>query len=110
MTKLYNALFAMAFAILCSLPAWAADKEPDSSSTNQQRELIYCADYMTHEEREAYRAKKRAARTPEEREAVRQAHKSEIDARLRKQGIDPLECEPQRYRERLRLRQRGGQQ
>ena len=107
--KLYNALLAMAFAILCSLPVWAADKEQDSSPATQ-RELIYCADYMTHEEREAYRAQKRAARTPEERDAVRQAHQNEMNARLRERGIDPLECKPQRYRERLRLRERGGQQ
>ena len=110
MVKLYNALFTMAFAILCSLPAWGADKSQDSSPANQQRELIYCADYMTHEEREAYRAQKRAARTPEERDAVRQAHQNEMNARLRERGIDPLECKPQRYRERLRLRMRGGQQ
>ena len=109
MSRLYNALLGMVFAILCGLPAWAADKEQVSSPASQQRELIYCADLMTHEEREAYRAQMRAAKTPEERAAVRQVHQTEIQARLRERGIDPVECEPQRYRERLRLRQRGGQ-
>jgi hypothetical protein len=37
------------------MPAWAADKEQVASPEAQQRELIYCADLMTHEEREAYR-------------------------------------------------------
>ena len=107
--RLFRALFVVTAALLYSLPGWGADKEQDSSPANQ-RELIYCADYMTHEEREAYRAQKRAARTTEERDAVRQAHQNEMNARLRERGIDPLECQPQRYRERLRLRERGGQQ
>ena len=108
MEKLYNALFAMALAVLCSLPVWAADKEQVSSPDVQQRELIYCADLMTHEEREAYRESMRAARTQEEKAAVRQAHQQEMQARARERGLDPVECEPQRVRERLRLRQRGG--
>jgi len=104
MNRLFTAVLWMALGILCSLPAWAADKQPDASPAKQQRELIYCADYMTHEEREAYRARMRAARTPEEKAALRQAHQEEIQARLRERGIDPAECKPQRYRERLRLR------
>jgi hypothetical protein len=102
--KLFNALFGMVFVILCSLPVAAADKEQFSSSDVQQRELIYCADLMTHEEREAYRASMRAARTQEEKAAVRQAHQDEMRARARERGLDPIECEPQRTRERLRLR------
>ena len=39
----------------------------------EPRELIYCADRMTPEEREAYRARMRAARTLEERQAIRAA-------------------------------------
>lgn len=108
MNKLYNTLFGLAFVLLGSLPALAADKETVATTANQQREIIYCADYMTHEEREAYRAQMRAARTPDEKAAVRQAHQNEMRARLNKRGIDPVECEPQYQRERLRLRQRGG--
>lgn len=102
--KLLSVMFAIVVAMLCSLPAWAADKEQVSSSANQQRELIYCADLMTHAERVAYRAQMRAARTPEEKAAVRQAHHDEMQARARERGLDPVECEPQRQRERLRLR------
>ena len=106
MDRLYNTLFGLIFAFLCSMPVWAADKEQVTSPATPQRELIYCADYMTHEEREAYRARMRAARTPEDKAMVRQAHQSEMQARLRKQGIDPGVCEPRRYRQ--RLRHRGG--
>lgn len=108
MARLYNALFGLVFTILCSLPAWAADKEQVASSATAQRELIYCADFMTQEEREAYRTQMRAARTPEEKAAVRQAHQEAMRIRLSEQGIDLADCEPQRYRERLRLRYRGG--
>lgn len=104
MPKLYNALFGVVVAILCSWPAWAADKEQVSSPANSQRELIYCADYMTHEEREAYRAQMRAARTSQEKAAIRQAHQEEMRAKLRERGIDPMECEPEQVRKRLRLR------
>ena len=108
MNRLFRSLFGMVFAILCSLPAWAADKEQVASPEAQQRELIYCADLMTHEEREAYRASMRAARSSPERSRLRHAHQQAMRANARERGIDPIECEPQRQRERLRLR--GGSQ
>ena len=108
MNRLFRSLFGMVFAILCSLPAWAADKEQVASPEAQQRELIYCADLMTHEEREAYRASMRTARTQEEKAAVRRAHHEAMQARARERGIDPIECEPQHQRERIRMRLRGG--
>lgn len=58
----------------------------------EPRELIYCADRMTPEEREAYRARMRAARTLEERQAIRAAHRSEMQARAAAQpGVS---CDP----------------
>ena len=70
----------------------------------QARELIYCADLMTHEEREAYRTRMRAAQTPQEREALREAHHRQMQERARQQGADQA-CEPRR----ARARWRGGQ-
>lgn len=52
----------------------------------EKRELIYCADRMTHEEREAYRARMRAARTIEEKDKIRAAHQAEMRARAASQG------------------------
>ncbi len=60
----------------------------------EKRELIYCADRMTHEEREAYRAKMRAARTLEERAELRAAHRAEMQARAASQKDEA--CEPPR--------------
>jgi uncharacterized membrane protein len=54
-----------------------------------RRELIYCADRMSHEEREAYRATMRAARTPEEKQALRAAHQAEMQARAAAKGGVP---------------------
>jgi hypothetical protein len=110
MGRLLNTIFWIAMVTLGSSTVLAVEKEELATSAKPQRELIYCAGYMTHEEREAYRARMRAAHTPEEKAAVRQAHQKEMRTRLNKRGIDPVECEPQYQRERLRLRQRGVKQ
>lgn len=104
MNRLVSAMFGMAVTTLCSLAVSAADREQLPISEEQQRELIYCADLMTHAEREAYRARWRAAPTPQAQTALRQAHQEEMRARARERGLDPIECEPQHYRKRLRLR------
>lgn len=58
----------------------------------EPRELIYCADRMTHEEREAYRAKMRAARTLEEKQAIRATHRAEMQGRAA--GQPGITCDP----------------
>ena len=101
-------MFGLAGATIYSLPTSAADRHQLSSPDEPQRELIYCADLMTHAEREAYRTRWRAAPNKQAQAALRQAHQDEMQARARERGLDPVECEPQRQRERLRLR--GGAQ
>lgn len=89
---------ALLAATLCQYaPAHAQNAPPVA----EQRELIYCADQMTHEEREVYRAKMRAARTAEEKETLRQAHRLEMQSRAQQRG-GGVQCEP------VRLRLRGG--
>ena len=79
--------------MLALLPASAAmATEPPPAPPVEKRELIFCADRMTHEEREAYRAKMRAARSLEEKEALRAAHRTEMRGRAAGQGGGP--CEP----------------
>lgn len=77
--------------------AQSAGEQPQAA---ERRELIYCADKMTHEEREAYRARMRAARTFEEKAALRQAHRQEMQARARQGGGDAEQCLPLRQRQR----------
>jgi hypothetical protein len=102
MKKLFRATLLLSLATLFSATASADETEKTPAPASQPRELIYCADLMTHEEREAYRASMRAARTPQERAALRQAHQEAMRARAHERGLNAMECEP------LRLRQHGG--
>lgn len=82
--------------LLLVLPAMAAQAvaQPATAPANPgQRELIYCAGQMSHEEREAYRAKMQAARTLEAKEALRTAHRGEMQERARVAGREG-QCEP----------------
>jgi len=85
---------------ICLLPlillttGLSAFAQPVAAPANPvQRELIYCADQMSHEEREAYRVKMQAARTPEAREALRTAHRIEMQERARAAGREG-QCAP----------------
>jgi len=79
--------------VLAGLMTAAASAQPASAPVpTLQRELIYCADRMTPEEREAYRVKMRAARSVEEKDKVRAAHQAEMQARADRQG-DAGKCE-----------------
>lgn len=101
-TEVFWGILAITLFVI-SAPAHAQSAgEPFQAA--EQRELIYCADKMTHEEREAYRASMRAARTHEEKAALRQAHQQEMQARARQSGGDAEQCLPLRQRQ----RQRGG--
>lgn len=100
MRKITQAVWGVLAITLWVVPVHSQNKEVGGM---EQRELIYCADQMTHEEREAYRAKMRAARTQEEKAALRQSHQQEMQLRVRQRGLDANQCEP------LRLRERRGQ-
>lgn len=102
MNKLTSALCGLAITALCALPAWAQEAGEPPAAANAPRELIYCAEQMTPAEREAYRARMRAARTPQEKAVVRQTHRDEMQARARARGMDALQCESLRQRQRLR--------
>jgi hypothetical protein len=100
MNRLSGALFGMVIAAFCNVATAAGDEVQAPAA--QPRQLIYCADLMTPAEREAYRASMRAARSPEQRAALREAHRQDMRARARERGMDALECEPLRQRQRLR--------
>lgn len=87
-----HAFHLLPLALLApALPAFA--QPPTTPANPVQRELIYCADQISHEEREAHRAKMQAARTPEAKEAVRTAHRREMQERARAAGREG-QCEP----------------
>lgn len=102
MNKLTAVAYGLALASLWVSPAGARDASPMPAPAAEPRELIYCADLMTPAEREAYRARMRATRNPPERAALRQAHRDDMQARARARGLDVMQCEPLRQRQRLR--------
>jgi hypothetical protein len=77
--------------IVLSILAGTAQAQPTAPPV-EPRELIYCADRMTHEERKAYRAKMQAARTLDEKQAIRAAHRAEMQGRAA--GQQGVSCEP----------------
>ena len=87
---------------ICLLPlillttGLSAFAQPVAAPANPvQRELIYCADQMSHEEREAYRVKMQSAKTPQDKETVRSQHRLEMQERARAAGREGV-CEPPR--------------
>jgi len=104
MNRLLITMLAIPIVMLLGSTASASDEEQKATPKEQKRRLIYCADLMTHEERESYREHMRAAVSPDERAKLRKAHHKEMRDRARKSGKDPQVCEPGRYR----LQYRGG--
>lgn len=87
-------VWAIAIAGISGFPS-LSDAQETGQKAPVTRELIYCADLMTPEEREAYRARMRAARSAAEQEELRAAHQRDMQARARERGIDPAQCIPQ---------------
>jgi len=53
----------------------------------QDQERIYGSQLMTQDERNAYRAKMRAAKTEQEREKIRNEHHKQMMARAKERGV-----------------------
>lgn len=78
---------------LTAAAAQAVAQPAAAPASPVQRELIYCADQMSHEERAAYRAKMQATRSAAEKEALRTAHRREMQERARAAGREG-QCQP----------------
>ena len=99
MRKVTQVIWSVLTITLWAAPVHSQNREAPSQGATEQRELIYCADQMTHEEREAYRTRMRAARTQEEKATLRQSHQREMQLRDSQRGLDATQCEPLRPRE-----------
>lgn len=86
-----SVLFQLAFA-LCSASAFAQTATP--SGTPVKREIIPGSELMTSQERERYRQRIRAAKTPAEEEKVRSDHTAQMRERARVRGLALREPEP----------------
>jgi hypothetical protein len=61
-------------------------RQQDQIST-QDQEQVYGSQLMTQQERTAYRARMRAAKTQEERERIRAEHHEQMKARAKERGV-----------------------
>ena len=71
-------------------PLFAADQVRDQKqdqTKTQDQERIYGSQLMTQKERNAYRAKMRAAKTAEERERIRNEHHEQMKMRAKERGV-----------------------
>ncbi|KAF0165942.1 MAG: hypothetical protein FD157_1118 [Rhodocyclaceae bacterium] len=78
---------------LTATAAQAVAQPATAPASPVRRELIYCADQMSHEEREAYRAKMQATRSAAEKEVLRNAHRRDMQERARAAGREG-QCQP----------------
>ena len=74
--------------------AWPAGAAQDASPPPVKREIISGSELMTPAEREAYRQRFSAAKTPEGQEKVRSEHRLRIRERARLHGLQ-LADDPQ---------------
>lgn len=77
-------------AVIAGLPTAAFAEEQarqQEQAQVRQQERIYGSQLMTPEERAAYRARMRSAKTLEERERIRAEHHEQMKARAKGKGI-----------------------
>ena len=82
-------LLAGALAVLAG-PLFAADhvrEQKQDQMKTQDQERIYGSQLMTQKERNAYRAKMRAAKTVKEREQIRNEHHKLMQMRAKERGV-----------------------
>src|SRR5690554_2558630 len=88
-----NTLLASALASALLLPsgfAMAAEQTSTKESVQkqlQEKEQVYGSQLMTQEERAKHQAKMKAAKTAEERQAIRKEHHQQMEARAKERGI-----------------------
>jgi len=72
-------------------PAPQPTQQPPATATQTKKaggEKIYGYDLLTEQERSAYHAQMRAAKTEQERERVRSEHRELVQQRAREKGVD----------------------
>lgn len=75
----------ISLGLALGIPAQAfAQAQPQVQT--QERELIYGSELMTPQERADYQNRMRAAKTQQEREAIRLEHHKQMQARAKAQG------------------------
>ena len=85
-------LLPLAVGMMAMSPLVVGDEQAQKQA--KQQEQVYGSQLMTQEERGAYRAKMRAAKTQEEREKVRAEHHEQMKARAKERGVTLPDAPP----------------
>jgi hypothetical protein len=91
--NLLIAVTAAAMGITVAGVSRSAEQQP-ASPTAKKAPAIYGSQLMTQQERNEYSARMRAAKTPEEREALRAEHHNAMQARAKERGVTLPEQPP----------------
>ncbi len=73
--------------------AWAADPQADQKQASSS-DQVYGSQLMTAEERTEFRNKMRAAKTAQEREAIRAEHHAKMQVRAKEKGVTLPDAPP----------------
>ncbi|MCE5181155.1 MAG: hypothetical protein LLG15_05080 [Betaproteobacteria bacterium] len=87
-------LLPLAAGIAVASSVAVAEEPAKPQAQARQQEQVYGSQLMTREERTAYRAKMRAAKTPEEREKVRAEHHEQMKVRAKEKGVTLPDAPP----------------
>ena len=85
-TLLIAIMAAAAMAMTAAEVSRSAEPQPTKPAA-KKAQPIYGSQLMTQQERDEYRAKMRAAKTPETREAVRAEHHKAMQERAKERGV-----------------------
>jgi hypothetical protein len=87
------AITATAMGMAAAGVSQAAEQQPAPPAA-KKAPAIYGSQLMTQQERNEYSARMRAAKTPEEREALRAEHHNAMQARAKERGVTLPEQPP----------------
>lgn len=86
--------FLLALPAMAALPVQAA--QPGATEQQQAKPPIYGRQLMTPDERREYHQKMRNLKTKEERQAFRQEHHQQMQARAKEKGVTLPDAPPPR--------------
>ncbi|MDP2242004.1 MAG: hypothetical protein Q8K18_17855 [Burkholderiales bacterium] len=81
------AIMSAAIAMTTAGVSQSAEQQSPKPAAKKMAPPIYGSQLMTQQERDEYRARMRAAKTPEAREAVRAEHHQAMQVRAKERGV-----------------------
>lgn len=90
MNRIRSALLICSIYVAALASGTVSAQSVETPAVEPKREIIFCADLMSHEEREAYRRRMASTTDAEQRAKLRASHQADMQARARQQGGEAL--------------------